>query len=157
MKIPVTSLCMQAGVTTRTFQYLMAGTFEARPATLAKLNAALGRFKLSYAGEPGPISVHAVFKLALVLASGQLKADARTVLVSDPARKATADREWREAARVRQLGYWIAVNLCGFRGVDVAKAAGVTKQAVSAAIKELEDEADPDVKRAMRHLEEVFS
>ena len=157
MKIPTLSLCAQAGVGRQTFYDAMKGTKEARPSTLAKLNAALARFKLSYAGDPGPMSVHACCRAALVIAAGQLKADARAVMFSGPARKATADAEWAKAARVRQLAYWISTGLLGFRGVDVAKAAGVTKQAVSAAIKELEDDAEPDVQRAMRHLEEVFS
>lgn len=157
MKIPVVSLCVQAGVGTRTFYDALNGTYEATPATLAKLGAALQRFRLSYACDPAPFAVLAAYKAALVIAADHLKADARAVIFSDPGRKATADRQWREAARVRQLAYWITVNLGGLRGSMVARAAGVTKQAISAAIKELEDNADPDVKRAMRHLEEVFS
>lgn len=157
MKVAVISLCVQAGVGVRTFYDALQGTYTVRPDTLSKLNLALARFKMSYAGDPGPISVHACYRAALVIAAFQLKADARAVMFSDPGRKATADDEWRDASRVRQLAFWIANGLLGFPQADIARAAGVTRQAVSKAIEKLEDDAGPDVRRAMKALEEVFS
>lgn len=158
MKIPVTSLCVQAGIGTRTYYDALSGKTEApRGDTLARLNHALARFNLSFAGDKGPISVHAAYKMALVIAAAQLKADARAVMFSDPARKATADKEWLAYARVRRLAYWICNQMAGFGVTDVARAAGVTKQAVSNAKKELEDDEDPEIQRVLQHLEELFS
>lgn len=158
MKVPVTSLCVQAGVGRQTYYDALAGKTDAvRPETLARLSRALDRFKLSYAGDKGPISVHATYKASLVIAAAQLKMDAKAVFYSDPARKATADREWLAHARVRRVAYWIATQMLGFGVTDVARAAGVTKQAVSNAIKDLEDDDDPEIRRVCRQLEEVFS
>lgn len=157
MKIPVISLCAQAGVGVRTYYNNLNSKTDARPDTLAKLNHALDRFKLSYAGDKGPLAVHVAYKLALVIAAGQLKADARETFSADPARKATADAEWLAAARVRRLAFWIINQIGGFGVTDVARAAGVTKQAVSSAIKELESDEDPEMQRVLQHLEELFS
>lgn len=157
MKVPIISLCVQASIGARTYYDALDGRSEPRPDTLARLNHALDRFKLSYAGDKGPIAVHAAYKAALVIAAGQLKADFRNVFFSDPARKATADTEWLAAARVRRLAFWITNQMLGFGVTDVARAAGVTKQAVSSAKKELEDDEDPEIQRVLQHLEELFS
>lgn len=157
MKVTVTSLCVQAGVGTRTFYEALNGEKEMRASTLAKLNMALGRFKRAYGGEKGPLTIHAAYKASLVLAAAHLKADARNVIFSDPSRKATANKEWMEAARVRRFAYWITSNMLGFGPSDVARAAGVTKQAVSTAIKEVEDDEDPEIRVLRLQIEEVFS
>jgi hypothetical protein len=157
MKVPIISLCIQAGVGIRTYYNVLNGDVEPTPPTVARLHAALARFKMAYGGDPGPLSLHAVYKLSLVLAAAQLKSDARAALTADPKRKATADPVWKEAARVRQLAYWITSNMAGFKQAEVARAAGVTKQAVHEGIKSVEDDPDPVMMAAMRHLEEVFS
>jgi len=156
MKIPVTSLCVQAGIGRQTYyDGLERGTM--RPDTLAKLNAALSRFHLAYDGEVRELAIHSAYKAAMVIAAFQLQANARAALAADPSRKATADKDWLAAARVRRLAYWIANGMLGFRVTEVARAAGVTKQAVSNAIKDLEDDDDPEIRRVCRQLEEVFS
>ncbi len=155
MKVPVISLCVQAGVGTRTYHDAMAGTYVATTATLAKLNAALSRFKLAYGGDKGPMSVHAAYRLALVLAAGHLKADAKAVMAADPAKRLTRDPEWLAGSRVRWLAFWICNVLVGFRQSEVARAASVTRQAVCDAIKEVED--DETLARIRAELEEVFS
>lgn len=156
MKVEVTSLCVQAGVGVRTYYDALDGRYSPKPATLAKLNTALGRFKQAIAGELGPITLHSAYKLALVLAAFQLKASAREAINSDPTRKATANKDWMEAARTRQLAFWIVNVLLGFKQSEVARAAGVSKQAVHAAIKDIENEEDADISRACQQLEEVF-
>jgi len=158
MKVPVTSLCVQAGVGTRTYYEALDGTTVARPATIAKLNQALGRFKLAYAGDSGPLTVHAAWKGALLIAAFTLKTDPRAVLFSDPSRRATANPAWLEQAHARRLAYWLANGLMGFRATEIGRAAGVTKQAVSQGIKEflaLRD-TDKSLDRACEQLEEVF-
>lgn len=158
MKVPVNSLCVQAGVGTSTYYEVLDGTRAARPATIAKLNQALGRFKLAYAGDSGPLTVHAAWKGALLIAAFTLKADPRGVLFSDPSRRATSDPVWREQAHARRMAYWLANGLMGFRATEVARAAGVSKQAVSQGIKDLDQQRDQDpaLARACRQLEELF-
>lgn len=158
-KIPIARLCRHAGVDATAWFKAMRGTTEMRPETLAKLNAALGRSKMQFAGEHGPATSHGAFKAILVLAAYELKQNAKAVLASDPARKATSDPAWQAAAEVRQLGFWIATRMVGFAQADVGRAAGVTRAAVSEAVKALEDARDDDkqLDRLLSHIEEVFS
>ncbi|RUT80728.1 hypothetical protein EOD14_21465 [Mesorhizobium sp. M7A.T.Ca.US.000.02.1.1] len=158
-KIPIVDLCSQAGIGVTAWFRAMKGTTEMRPETLAKLNAALGRGKIAFAGEHGPVTTHGTFKVCLVYAAQELKQNPKTVLASDPGRKATGDPEWQAAAEVRQLAFWIATRMLGFAQADIARAASVTRQAVSTAIQALEDERDTDkqLDRLLNHIEEVFS
>ncbi|CDX54529.1 hypothetical protein MPL1032_190136 [Mesorhizobium plurifarium] len=158
-KIPVADLCRQAGVGATAWFRAMRGTTEMRPETLAKLNAALGRSKMAFAGEHGPATVHGAYKVCLVLAAAELKQNPKTVLASDPARKATSDPQWLGAAEARRLAFWIATRMLGITQADVGRAAGVTRAAVSEAVKALEDERDQDkpLDRLLTHIEEIFA
>lgn len=158
MKISTEALCAAADVNLRNYYRALSGAAEPRPATLAKLNHALKRFQIGFAGEAGRIAPHAAFKACLVLASFMLGADARAALHADPSRRATADPEWLKASRARRLAFSIANQQCGFHVSDVARAAGVTKAAVSTAIKELMDlrDADPQLDRVMVQIEGIF-
>lgn len=159
MKIPLTSLCAHAGVSKRTYEMARSTGREPLPSTLAKLNMALNRFRLAFGAEASTLAPHAAFKMCLIYAAFMTKADAKKVLASDPARKATMDPEWMKAAETRQLAFWIATQMLGFRGADVGRAAGVTKAAVSAAVREVEDARDSDkqLDRMLREIEEVLS
>lgn len=157
MKIPVISLCAQAGVGTRTWYDAIEGTKEARPATLAKLNLALQRYRLAYAGDTGPLTVRGAYIAALMLAAQMLKSDAKAALFSDPARKATGDPQWLAAARVRRLAFWMANGLMGFKVSEIGRAAGLTKQAVSKAITDVGDSTDVEMQRVCKELERMFS
>ncbi len=157
MKIPVISLCAQAGVGTRTWYDAMEGTKAPKPATLAKLNQALQRFRLAYAGESGPLIVRAGYIAAVLLAAQMLKSDGKAALFSDPARKATGDPEWIKAARVRRLAFWISNYCMGFRVSAIGRAAGLTKQAVSKAITDVADSTDGEMQRVCKELERMFS
>lgn len=155
MKIPISELCRQADLSQRSWFEFMAGKKTPRPATLAKLAAALARCKRTNAGS-GPTGNKAAFRAAIVLAAMLTKADARAALAADPAAKASANPLWLAAAQTRRLAMWIANGQLGLRVTDIAHAAGVTKQAVSSAIRELEDDDDPETQRARRQIEEVF-
>jgi hypothetical protein len=157
MKIPVTSLCAQAGVGRQTYLDAVAGTCEAKPSTLAKLSLALQRFRLAYGGDSGPLTVRAAYIAALMLSAQMLKGDAREAIFSDPARKATGDAKWLQAARVRRLAFWTSNYLMGFRVSEIGRAAGLTKQAVSKAITDVADDTDPEMQRVCKELERMFS
>ena len=160
MKLTSSQLCAAAGVGRRTYDYARAGIGTVTPATIAKLNAALKRFRLGVGAEAGQMAPHVAFKVCLVLATFHLAGapipvKARAALAADPARRATSDPQWLEAARARQLACWIANGQLGFRTTDIARAAGLTKQAVSAAIQVVED--DQGLARIRADIEEVFS
>lgn len=155
MKIPISELCRQAGVSDRAWRYMLDGRKTPRPATLAKLAAALARCRRTNAGS-GPAGNEAAYRAAIVVAAMVTRADARAALAADPAAKASANPLWLAAAQTRRLAFWIANGQLGLRVTDIARAAGVTKQAVSSAISELEDDDDPETQQALRQIEEVF-
>jgi transcriptional regulator with XRE-family HTH domain len=151
-------LCASASVGRETYRAALNGR-PAKAATLARLNDALRRFRIGFAGEASAIAPKAAFAGCLVFATFALDQvnpfqSARAALTSDPSRRATSDPAWLRAARIRQLGYWIANGCMGFRTSDIARAAGVTKQAVSSGISDVED--DPELAAVCRQIEEVF-
>lgn len=159
MNIPMSSLCAAATISTRHYQRLLAREATPRPATISRLNMALQRYKIGFGVEATSLAPHAALKSTMVLAAFVLRADARKVLSADPSKRATSNPEWMEAARVRRVAIYIANQFLGFAQADLARAAGLTKQAISNAIKELEDERDrdPTIKAVLDEMEEVFS
>lgn len=159
MKIPTNRLCAAANIGRQTYLDAVAGASRPRPATIARLNLALKRFSIGFfGGEAAELGPHAAYRASLVIASFVMRAEPRRVLNSDPAKRATLNPEWMAAARVRRVGYYIASQFLGFRASDLARAAGVTKQAISTALKELYDErdTDPALARVLAQLEEIF-
>lgn len=166
MQIPREQLCRAAGISSRTYRNGLAGVAP-YPSTVAKLNRALDRFNTGFAKEAGDLAPHAAFKMALVVAAFYLDQGARTeaglqrmrlALNSRPSQKANADPEWHRAAIVRRLAIWLANGFLGFRGADLGRAAGCTRQNVSEAVKAIEDgrENDPALNRICSEIERVF-
>jgi len=138
------------------------GTCAPQAATLGRLQTALDRLRRGVGGEAYSLAPHAAFKACMVVAAAYMQADVKAVLDADPSRRATANPEWQRAAEVRRVGYFIANQLLGFKISDLARAAGVTKQAVSRAIPELEWERDREggnnqqLDELLNQLEEDF-
>lgn len=162
MNVPIDKLCAAAGITSRGYLLAKSRKTPPVPATIAKLQTALDRMRRGVGGEANSLAPHAVFKACVVVAAAYMQADARAALAADPSRRATANPEWQRAAEVRRVGYFIANQFLGFSISDLARAAGVTKQAVSRAIPELEWERDPEggknrqLDELLSKLEEVF-
>lgn len=163
LRISTVRLCGSAGVGRQTYRDALAGLYAPRPATLAKLNHALHRFQIGFAGEASKIAPHAAFKACIILAAfsagDEWDKKAKSALAADPARRATADPAWLSAAHTRRIAFAIANQVFGFSISDVARAAGVTKAAVSAAIREIEDgrDTDPALDRLLNRIEEIVS
>ncbi|MBB4649261.1 hypothetical protein GGQ99_000983 [Aminobacter niigataensis] len=162
MNIPKTRLCAVAGVGRRTYDYMHNGTTAPQAATLGRLQTALDRLRRGVGGEAYGLAPHAVYKSCMVVAASYMQANATAALDADPGRRATANPEWQRAAEVRRVGYFIANQFLGFKISDLARAAGVTKQAVSTAVRELEWERDREggnngqLDRLLSKLEEDF-
>lgn len=163
MRISTVRLCSSAGVGRQTYREALLGRKAPRAATLAKLNHALHRFQIGFAGEASKIAPHAAFKACILIAAfsagEEWDSRARSALGADPARRATADPVWLSAAHTRRVAFAIANQVFGFSISDVARAAGVTKAAVSAAIREIEDLRDSDaaLDRLLQRIEEIVS
>lgn len=157
MKIEIRALCAQAGVGRQTYYDALAGVCEPSRATIGKLQQALGRFKKAMAGDPGPLACYVAYRCALAMAAEVLGLDAHAVLASDPARKATADKDWLAESRARRLAFWIVNGQFGFKATAIGMAAGVSKQAVSVGVREVDDDDGSDMARARRKYDGMFA
>lgn len=174
--VSIESLCLAAGVGRRTYLDAKSGTYAPEADTLAKLQAGLKKFRLRIAGDPERIAEQMLYKASVVLAAFVSEAEAaappatsgewrraadtraRFVLAADPSRRANFNPEWHRASHVRRLGFWIASQIFGMRSAELARAANVTRAAVSVALRELEDGRDHDreLDRVMTSIEELF-
>ncbi|MBX3580094.1 MAG: hypothetical protein KF723_23065 [Rhizobiaceae bacterium] len=141
--VTVTALERAAGLATRHYYKLLRGVWPATPATLARLELALRRARKGV----GPVDRHGelveiAYRTVLALAARELGADGSKAQVSDPGRRATQDPAWSQAAAARELAVYLLHCGCGLSQTDVGAAAGMTKQAVSTAVKRIEDRAD---------------
>jgi transcriptional regulator with XRE-family HTH domain len=152
-------LCAAAGVGRSTYREAQAGIKHPVVSTIARLNTALNRFRLGVGVEAGELAPAAAFRICIVASAFWLNADPKSALASVPSRRATASPEWQRAAEVRRAAFWLANNMLGFRIADLARAAGVSKHAVSDALKELEDRRDHDaaLDRVLTQMEEVLT
>lgn len=108
---------------------------------LTRLRLALTRLKMR--AVDGPAWHVTLYRLLLVRSAQALRLDPAQVLAADALAK---DRSY--AARRLSDGRWLAWYLmntaCDFQQADVARAAGVSKQAVSAAVQEIERLREPE-------------
>ena len=121
----------------------MGGTYAPRPATIARLKMAIKRHELRQAsGGEREFMMAISYRMAIVIAASVLGREAGKVHGQDPARRATQDAEWMAAAEVRRLAFYMLNTMLGLTQTDIAKAAGLTKQAVQQAIPRVEDLAE---------------
>lgn len=158
MRLTRKALCQAAGVSERHYGSWLSGARQPRASTIARLNAALHRFKVGVGAEAGELAPASAYKVTLVLVAFAMNADARAALDAQPGKRATFDPVWKQAAHCRQIAYSICNGSLGFRTSDVARAAGVTKSAVSMAIRDLSmaRDNDPALDSVMNRLEDLL-
>ncbi len=139
-----TELCRRAGVACSTYAALLASRHEARTATLAKLNTVLNKKAAGFGEQTATNAYNFAYRSLLALVAYRKDLPAAQVLSANPTLRATNNPEWRRAADCRRITFHVLNGAFGFRVADIARAAGVTKAAVSLAIKEIEDARDFD-------------
>lgn len=141
--LSIAELERQARLGTNHLRDLLRGAHDPKPATLARLQLALHRYKRRQSVESDDqFALNIIFRMAVGQAARELDRDPAKVLASDPARRATQDADWSAASEVRDLAIYLMNCGAGFRQTDVARAAGVTKQAVSLAVQRVENRSD---------------
>ena len=120
---------------------LSSGRRKATPLVLSRLRLALARMKAR--ASDGPAAEFCLYQSLLAHAAEALGLPVAEVRASDPAAKVRTPAA-RAAAQVRWLAFYLMCVGYGLRGVDVARAAGVSKNAVSLALKEIELKRDTD-------------
>ncbi|MEO2037853.1 MAG: hypothetical protein ABGW90_04010 [Martelella sp.] len=125
---------------------------------------AAGRFRLAIKrvsrgdGDAEGHEAAAAYYLAIAYVARQFDVRPAEVLSSDPGRRATADPRWASAARARRWALYIANIYMGISQARLARAAGLSKAAVSMALNALEDDRDTaEVEALLADIEGAFA
>lgn len=141
LDISVCELERAAGAGQRYYSKLLKQVYAPRPGLIARFRLALMRLKAAREADTSlPLMV--CYRMAVAMAAHALGRDALSVHAQPPGRRATQDPEWMAAAEVRRLAVYLMNTGAGFRQTETARAAGMTKQAVSLACKDIEDLRD---------------
>lgn len=139
LKISRTELERAAGLSANYLSAVAASRYVPRESTLARLNTALSNIAKKRGGGDMPdFPLTVAYRLALIVAAHTLGHDASAAQAADPSRRATQCPDWMKAAEVRRLALYLLTSECGFSQSEVARAAGLTKQAVSEICRDME-------------------
>ena len=106
------------------------------PDTAGRLRLAITRIRARQT-EGAPVYA-ALYRSLLVICADHCGVDVAIVHGHDPARRRVMDELWMKCARVHWLARYMMGPGLGVSVSDVARAAGVSKQAVSLSLKEVE-------------------
>lgn len=125
-----------------------------RRGMIARLKLALQRHVLRQAADTDTdLLLTLSYRMAIAIAAHALDRDPAICQGQDPARRATASADWSAAAEVRNLAFYLMNSGAGMKQATIARAAGVTRQAVSLACQKLEDRRDdPKLDRLLDEL-----
>lgn len=158
-KISVQQVERLTGFSWGQFRRLYQGTSKPKLHHIQRIRLVLSRIRSGDAAESGeePQSEATLYRVAIMMAAQTSTMKPSDVLAHDPARRATADPAWMEAARVRRLAIYIAHNYFGVPQASLARRAGMSKAAVCTALQDVEEARDEQQLDAlMAPLEEVF-
>lgn len=133
------------------------------PGTLARLRRALAGKPAQVRTPPPPVMIRTVYR-GFMLAIAQeffpgLPADAAAIeaLAQDPALSANPNVKWAAAAKARSLAVYCTVIELNLPGAQVARAVGVTRQAVSVMLRRVEDlRDDPAIEALIGRAGEIL-
>jgi transcriptional regulator with XRE-family HTH domain len=154
------TLCRMAGLPYSTWWRIAKGERTPRPATLQKLQDALdgkARRRLVTEGE----LITEAYRGYLALFAVKLGGDAMMAISADPHHHETSAKNgngngngWAEAARFRAIAVYCVVVGLNINGARVARAIGLSKQAVSLMLHKVEDWRDENA-AVDRAIEEI--
>jgi hypothetical protein len=146
-------IAAMAGFHVRHLRQMESGSRRASTASVARLRLAITRMKAGRVD--GPPEEFALYSTLLALASLSLGLDPAMVAAQKPAAKQVMDDDWRAAAGARWLAQYLMNCGFGLKQAAVARACGMTRQAVSLAMQEVElrRETDPEFEALVSRLE----
>jgi len=164
---PEAEILRVAGIEPRYLYHVRRDRRNLTPRLAVRVKLAIDRLKRSArldaaeretdGATPHKSSVAAQYRIALALVASVTGAQVSEVLAADPSRRATADAGWMKAAETRRLALYVANQYLNVPQSALARAARMTKSAVSIAMKELEDLRDrPDVHAVLELVEGAF-
>lgn len=132
-----------------------AGRRPATAALLYRLGVAVRQLK--QAGLDPRLVRPAIYRVVLALTADALGLNVLEVLRSEPGAKRAANKEWRDASFARWLAQYLLNTRLNMKQAEVARASGVTKQAVSLAMREIENRRDdPAFEQVLAHMEIIL-
>lgn len=140
--IPVARLALAAGLDLTTYRGLRRGRWHPRARTLRALDRALRRLASAPAGAAGASEDAALWRLSVIVVSADLGLNPAHVL--DRADTPGIGAGWKKTAIARHRALYLLVTAHGLPMVRAASAAGISKQAVSKALRAVEDSRDDD-------------
>ncbi|MBY2992475.1 hypothetical protein HF272_13655 [Rhizobium leguminosarum] len=146
-----------AGLSNSYIYRMRQGSIPLTRRTLSRIRLAMSRLRH---GETNPNEVlpSGSYRLAVAYVAMVLEMQPEMILAADPARRATADVAWMRAARARRWAVYIANQYLNVPQAALARAARMSKAAVSIAMNDVEDErGDPILENLLAAVEEAFS
>jgi len=128
------ALAERAGITERALYYALAGIKIMRASTLRKLERAVEGYRREPAASPE--MARAAYRGLLAALAHEMGLEPADVVAADPR------RERGSVARCRMRAFYLMVTEFDLTMTAVASLAGVTKQAVSKSLRDIEDERE---------------
>ena len=106
---------------------------------------------------PGGEYAAASYRLTVSIIADKAGVSPAAILAADPAKRATADPTWLAAAKQRRLALYVAHIYLRIPQAELARAAGMSKAAVSIAMNDVEDlRGEPETEALLSAIEEAF-
>jgi transcriptional regulator with XRE-family HTH domain len=151
------ALCRKAQVQPGTYYRLKTGKHAAKRRTLQRLAAALEAGPAPDRKAPAPEVLRQHFNLMLNTCAQAAGIPVPDALNVNPHANRPRDLNWIAAMRVRQLAVYLVITEGNVRGAELARAIGTTKQAVSKALRAVEDRRDdPALDRLLEIVAELL-
>jgi hypothetical protein len=126
-------------------------------AELKRAQREAGREKLTDGKQPSASKVAAQYRMAVGFVAFVAGVKPQFILAADPNRRATADPAWLKAANLRRIALYIANIYLNVPQADLARAAGMSKAAVSVAMNDVEDDrGNPEIEVILAAVEGAF-
>ncbi|MCJ8143828.1 helix-turn-helix domain-containing protein [Ancylobacter sp. A5.8] len=151
--ISLEQLAAAAKVSRRAYQYNLAGRFAPRASALRRLDAALDLLIRDVA----ETHLCALWRSTLSLVALDMGLVPADVLAAAPQANLKGDENWMAAAQARHRAFYLLVTAHNVPMTQAAAVAGVSKQAVSKALRRVEDgREDPLRDRAIEMLAQAL-
>jgi len=135
---------------------LLRGNVRLTRVALVRIRLAVSRARRMDTAPDGQRAA-AGYRLAVAVVGNFLGVSPAEILAADPGKRATADAAWLAAARQRRLALYVAHIYLGIPQAELARAAGMSKAAVSIAMNDVEDlRGELETERLLGAIEEAF-
>jgi hypothetical protein len=155
--VTAAAVCRLAQLHPSYFSRLRAGEFKLTIKNANRIRLAIARLRRGDNNVDDALP-SACYRLAVAYVAHARGRTPDFVLSADPGKRATADPIWMEASQMRRWAIYIANQYLNLPQAELARAAGMSKAAVSYAMNDVEDErGDPALEALLAAVEGAFS